>query len=238
MFLVVGLGNPGAGYTNNRHNIGFMAVDEIVRRHSFSSFRSKFDGEIAQGTIDGETVLALKPQTYMNLSGNSVLKAASFYKIPPENIIVIHDDLDLAPAKLKVKQGGGSGGHNGIKSIDANLGANYHRIRLGIGHPQGKMEVANFVLADFAKADGEWLEPLLKAVAEALPLFLNKSPAAFATKVSLLINPKPAPKPKAEKPVATPENKIPEKSDDAGGILRSALEKALGLVHAANNKKS
>ncbi|MEQ8322868.1 MAG: aminoacyl-tRNA hydrolase [Rhodospirillales bacterium] len=189
MFLVVGLGNPGQTYAGNRHNIGFMAVDEIVRRHGFSPWRAKFQGEIADGTVAGRKVLALKPLTYMNDSGRSVLAAATFYKIPPEDIIVFHDEIDLAPGKLRVKRGGGHAGHNGLRSIHAGIGAAYARVRMGVGHPGDKGEVKNYVLRDFAKADGEWLDPMLDGCAEFLDDVLSGDDPSFMSKVAHRISP-------------------------------------------------
>ncbi len=189
MLLLVGLGNPGEGYAGNRHNIGFMAVDEIVRRHSFQPFRAKFKGELAEGRVGREKVLALKPMTYMNESGRSVLAAASFYKIPPEDILVIHDELDLAAGKLRLKTGGGHAGHNGLRSIHAHIGDKYRRLRLGIGHPGDKAKVTGHVLKDFAKADSDWLEPLLDAVADHIGLALDGDDAGFLNQVARDINP-------------------------------------------------
>ncbi|MBP5353446.1 MAG: aminoacyl-tRNA hydrolase [Alphaproteobacteria bacterium] len=187
MFLVVGLGNPGAEYAATRHNVGFMAADEIHRRYNFSAFRSKFDGLIAEGQIAGEKVYLLKPQTFMNLSGNSVVKAASFYKILPENIIVIHDDMDLPTDKIKAKLGGGSGGHNGLKSIDSCITPNYNRIRLGIGHPVVKDEtnVVNHVLSGFSKQDKVNLEDNIDIVADLLPVLIQKGMAEFCNQLGL-----------------------------------------------------
>lgn len=167
MLLFVGLGNPGADYARNRHNIGFMAVDALVRRHSFSPWRAKFQGQVCEGTIAGEKVVALKPETYMNESGRSVAACAQFYKIEPKDIVVFHDELDLLPAKVRVKTGGGHAGHNGLRSITAHLGPDFRRIRLGIGHPGAKERVTGWVLGDFAKVDREWLEPLLDDIAAA-----------------------------------------------------------------------
>ncbi len=189
MFLVVGLGNPGQTYAANRHNIGFMAVDEIVRRHGFSPWRAKFQGEISDGTVAGRKVLALKPLTYMNDSGRSVLAAATFYKIPPEDIIVFHDEIDLAPGKLRVKRGGGHAGHNGLRSIHAGIGAAYARVRMGVGHPGEKSEVKNYVLRDFAKADNVWLEPMLDGCAEFLDDVLSEDDPSFMSKVAHRISP-------------------------------------------------
>ena len=187
MFLVVGLGNPGAEYAATRHNVGFMAADEIHRRYNFLPWRTKFDGLIAEGEISGEKVYLLKPQTYMNLSGNSVVKAAHFYKILPQNIVVIHDDMDLPCNKLKAKLGGGSGGHNGIKSIDAAISPNYNRIRLGVGHPQNKSEenVVNHVLSGFSKADKADVDNNIDLAAELIGILLEKGVAEFSNQIGL-----------------------------------------------------
>ena len=166
MQLLVGLGNPGDKYRRNRHNIGFLAVEEIASRHGFPPFREKFKGLIGEGTIGGEKVLILKPQTFMNSSGESIEAAAQFYKIPPEDITVVYDELDLVPGKARIKVGGGNGGHNGLRSIDPRLGTNYRRVRLGIGHPGHKDAVMPWVLGDFSKADLVWLEPLLGTLAD------------------------------------------------------------------------
>lgn len=175
MLLLVGLGNPGNKYSNNRHNIGFMAVDEIGHRHNFSAPKAKFQGILSEGRLGQEKALILKPQTYMNLSGQSVGEAARFYKIPPENIFVFHDELDIPAAKIKFKTGGGHAGHNGLRSLDQHLGKNYHRIRMGIGHPGAKEQVNGHVLGDFAKADQNWLQDILDAVACAAPALADKS---------------------------------------------------------------
>jgi PTH1 family peptidyl-tRNA hydrolase len=153
MHLLVGLGNPGPKYAGNRHNIGFMAVDEIVRRHGFSAWRRRYQGEAAEGTLAGEKVLALKPATYMNESGRSVGEAARFFDIDPAQVIVFYDEIDLIEGKLRVKFGGGAAGHNGIRSIIAHLGPHFQRVRIGIGHPGEKSLVHPHVLGDFAKAD-------------------------------------------------------------------------------------
>ncbi len=199
MLLVVGLGNPGAEHARNRHNIGFMAVDAIVRRHAFGPFRAKFHGEIAQGDVAGARVLALKPTTYMNDSGRSVAAAAGFFKIPPADVVVLHDELDLAGGRLRVKRGGGHAGHNGLRSIHAHLGADYRRIRLGIGHPGDKDQVTQHVLRDFAKADDAWLEKLLEAIADGFALVVDGDDSGFMSKVALAMKP---PQPKAPEPAA------------------------------------
>lgn len=189
MRLFVGLGNPGQKYQHNRHNIGFMAMDEIVRRHNFSSWTKKFQGELSSGDIDGVKTLLLKPQTFMNLSGQSVQAAAAFYKIAPQDIVVFHDELDLAPGKLRVKKGGGAGGHNGLKSIDDHLGQDYWRVRMGIGHPGNKDMVSGYVLNDFAKADQEWLTALIETVSDLADLLAQGKAELFMTKVAQVMQP-------------------------------------------------
>ncbi len=200
MLLLVGLGNPGNKYADNRHNIGFMAVDEIVRRHDFAVARKRFQGLLCEGKLGGQKVLALKPQTFMNESGRSVGEAARFYKLSPDQIVVIHDELDLAPGKLRVKRGGGLAGHNGLRSLAAHIGKDFRRIRLGVGHPGDKGKVLSHVLRDFAKADDAWLDPLLAAMVQAAPLLVrDDSDSAFASKVALILKP-PTHKPKPEAP--------------------------------------
>lgn len=227
MILVVGLGNPGPEYSQNRHNIGFMAADELVRRHCFGPWRAKFQGNLAEGTIDGVKVLALKPLTYMNLSGQSVAAAARFLKIAVEDVIVLHDELDVAPGKVKVKRGGGAGGHNGLKSIDSHLGQNYRRVRLGIGHPGDKDRVAGYVLNDFAKAE-TWVGPLLDAVAEAFPKLLAGDDAGFMNRVTVLTAPPKPKKDKADQAQAKPApSAAPAASVAVSGPLAQAMKAAL-----------
>ncbi|MBB4002397.1 aminoacyl-tRNA hydrolase [Aurantimonas endophytica] len=186
MLLIAGLGNPGSRYAGNRHNIGFMAVDEIARDPAFGPWSKKFSGEIAEGLIGGEKVVLLKPQTFMNESGRSVGDAVRFYKLEPSQVVVIHDELDLPPGKLRVKTGGGNGGHNGLRSIDAHLGSkDYRRVRLGIGHPGSKEAVTPHVLGDFAKVDREWLEPFLEAVARHVDSLAKGEDAVFMNKVAM-----------------------------------------------------
>jgi PTH1 family peptidyl-tRNA hydrolase len=191
MQLWVGLGNPEPGMARNRHNIGFMALDVIAIRHGFGPWRQRFKGLVAEGAVGPHKVLALKPQTYMNASGESVQAAASFYKLPPEAIIAFHDDLDLAPGKVRVKRGGGAAGHNGLRSMDRVLGTpEYWRVRLGIGHPGEKERVLGHVLGDFGKDDRAWLVRVLDAVAEAAVLLADGKPEEFMTKVALLAPPR------------------------------------------------
>lgn len=184
MLLLVGLGNPGAKYERNRHNIGFMAVDAIIRRHSFGPEREKFSALLSDGRFGAAKVIALKPQAFMNLSGQAVGEAMRFFKLAPEDVVVFHDDLDLAPGKVKVKQGGGHGGHNGLRSLDAHIGKDYWRIRLGIGHPGHKDRVTPYVLGDFSSADRDWLEPLLDGLADAAPA-LEDGSQAFTNALAL-----------------------------------------------------
>ncbi|MGE0657874.1 MAG: aminoacyl-tRNA hydrolase [Reyranellaceae bacterium] len=191
MLLLVGLGNPGARYAGTRHNIGFMAADLIVRRHGFSPWRKRFQGEAAEGSLDAVRTLALKPQTFMNESGRAVGEAMKFYKLTPEDVVVLYDEIDLAPGKIKVKKGGGAAGHNGIRSIDAHIGPDFWRVRLGVGHPGDKSRVHGYVLSDFAKADQPWLEKLLEAVSDAMPLMAQKQDGRFMSRVALLTQPPP-----------------------------------------------
>lgn len=187
MFLVIGLGNPGNEYRLNRHNIGFMAVDEIMRAHSFAAEKKKFNALIAEGTIDGMRVLCLKPQTYMNESGNAASQAMGFYKIPLAQVIVIHDELDLAFAKLRLKIGGGAAGHNGLRSLDAHIGADYKRLRYGIGHPGHKDLVSNYVLNDFSKKECELADEQLSKIAKNFGLLLKGDEAGFLNKAKMEI---------------------------------------------------
>ncbi len=189
MLLFAGLGNPGAKYANNRHNIGFMAVDEIVRRHNFSSWRKKFSSDMSEGNLGGEKVMVLKPQTYMNESGRAVGEAVRFHNIPLENVYVFYDELDLEPGKMRVKLGGGAAGHNGIRSIAAHITPDFKRVRLGIGHPGDKDMVMPHVLGDFAKSDRDWLAKLLTGVADEVELLADAKDEKFQSKVALVLNP-------------------------------------------------
>lgn len=184
MLVVVGLGNPGDSYCNNRHNIGFMAVEEIHRHFSFSSWTKKFQALISEAVIEGEKVLLVKPQTFMNLSGQAVGELTRFYKIASEDVIVIHDELDLPPGKVKTKIGGGAGGHNGLKSIDSHITPNYVRVRIGIGHPGHKDQVSPYVLSNFSGSDKKWVEQVCDDIARALPDFMNDGLEAFQKKLT------------------------------------------------------
>ena len=185
MRLFVGLGNPGAKYAHNRHNIGFMAVDEIARRHGFAPWRRRFQGETTEGSLDGERVVMLRPTTFMNESGRAVQEAASFFKIAPGEVTVFQDELELPPAKVRVKVGGGIAGHNGLRSISAHIGNDYRRVRLGIGHPGVKELVHGYVLSDFAKDERPWVQALCEAVAESAGLLTTDRDSTFQNKVHL-----------------------------------------------------
>ncbi len=196
MLLLVGLGNPGPRYEHNRHNVGFMAVDAIVRRHSFQSGRARFQAVCAEGLIDGRKTLAMLPTTFMNESGRAVGEAVRFFKLDPSQVVVLHDELDLAFGKIRAKRGGGHAGHNGLRSIDHHIGPDFWRIRIGIGHPGDKERVHGHVLSDFAKAEGPMLERIIDAIADAAPLIAKDDFNGFMTRVALLVNP---PKPKTPK---------------------------------------
>ena len=196
MLLLVGLGNPGTGYAKHRHNIGFMAIDAIAERYSLGPFRAKFRGLAAEGDISGRKVLALKPETFMNESGQSVEAARAFYKIPPEDIIVFHDEIDLVAGKVRVKRGGGHAGHNGLRSIHAHIGPDYGRVRLGIGHPGDKDKVTGHVLKNFAKADAQWVEKVLDALAKHAGLLIEGEDSAYMSKAAEAVTPPRPKKPK------------------------------------------
>ena len=181
MWLFVGLGNPGRDYERNRHNVGFMVLDAVQNEFPvFSTYKSKFQGQVSEGRLANQKVLLLKPETYMNNSGQSVAKAAKFYKIEPDNIIVFHDELDIAPSTVRVKQGGGNAGHNGLKSIKAHLGtADFWRVRIGIGRPHPQADVSNYVLDNFSKAEQEWLEPLMTYMGDKADVIISDTPKAY-----------------------------------------------------------
>jgi PTH1 family peptidyl-tRNA hydrolase len=189
MKLFVGLGNPGSGYARHRHNIGFLAADAIAEAHGFGPWRAKFRGQIAEGRLGAEKVLILKPGTYVNLSGDAVRAALQFYKLEPSDVVVFHDELDLAPGKVRVKTGGGHAGHNGLRSIDAHIGPDFTRVRLGIGHPGNKRLVNNHVLGDFAKADAGWVEDLLRGVAEGAPALAGGDSTGFLNAIAQRMSP-------------------------------------------------
>ena len=206
MLLLVGLGNPGAQYARHRHNVGFMAVDQIADAAGFGPPRRKFRSDLREGEIAGEKTLALKPQTYMNDSGEAVGEAMRFYKLSPADVVVFHDELDLAPGKIKIKTGGGLAGHNGLKSIGQHIGAEFRRVRIGIGHPGLRERVTGHVLGDFSKDDQAWLAPLLEALASRAG-FIKDGDARYATAVAEALAP---PRPVREKPVALRPSASPD----------------------------
>ena len=201
MRLFVGLGNPGAKYAHNRHNIGFMVVDEIARRHGFAPWRGRFQGETAEGTLDRERVVLLRPSTFMNESGRAVQEAANFFKLAAGEIIVFQDELELPAAKVRVKVGGGIAGHNGLRSISSHIGNDYRRVRLGIGHPGVKELVHGYVLSDFAKDERPWVVALCEAIADNAGLLVTDRDSTFQNKVHLAMQAKG----------------FIDKGDDAGG---------------------
>jgi peptidyl-tRNA hydrolase, PTH1 family len=223
MRLFVGLGNPGAKYAGNRHNIGFMAVDRIAADHGFSPWRKGFHGLVSEGRLGLEKVLLLKPETFMNLSGQSVQAAVSFHKLGLNEVTVFHDDLDLAPGRIKAKVGGGHAGHNGLRSIHAHLGEGYGRVRLGIGHPGHKDAVAAYVLHDFAKADAEWIEPLLTGISDGAAALAGGDQAAFLNAVGLRMAP---PRTKgAELRAEKPAPAAPDAAEDARSPMQKLLDR-------------
>lgn len=227
MKLFVGLGNPGAKYAANRHNIGFMALDRIAADHGFGPWKRAFQGLVSEGRLGGEKILLLKPETFMNLSGQSVQAAVQFHKIDLADVTVFHDELDLPPAKIKYKMGGGHAGHNGLRSIHAHMGEGYGRLRLGIGHPGHKDRVADYVLHDFAKADQAWLEEVMSGISAGIAELAQGDAAKFLNAAALRMNPpkeKPAPKSTEMKPAETaPATPLPKPDESQDN--RTALER-------------
>ncbi|MCV2894525.1 aminoacyl-tRNA hydrolase [Lentibacter sp. XHP0401] len=224
MQLFVGLGNPGAKYAQNRHNIGFMALDEIASAHGFGPWKSRFQASVSEGRFGSDKVVLIKPETFMNLSGQSVGEAMRFYKLTPDDVTVFHDELDLAPGKCRVKLGGGHAGHNGLRSIHAHIGPDYHRIRLGIGHPGHKDAVARYVLNDFAKAEAGWLDDLLRGIADGAPDLARGDSSRFMNAVALRVNPpreKPAKAKQAEKTDAAAQ----EPAEDTRSAMQKLMDK-------------
>jgi peptidyl-tRNA hydrolase, PTH1 family len=234
MKLFVGLGNPGAQYAFNRHNVGFMAVDAIAAAHDFPAWRKPFSGLASEGRLGGEQVLLVKPGTFMNESGRAVGDAMRFYKLDLADIVVFHDELDLAPGKVRVKTGGGVAGHNGLKSLTAHIGNDYVRVRIGIGHPGSKELVTGYVLHDFAKADHAWLEPLLAAIAEEAPYLAEGANDKFQSRVAHALQSEPEPPDEEPKPRAKPAPRRKEPVADTKnghapeGTLASKLRRWFG----------
>lgn len=234
MQLFVGLGNPGDKYRNNRHNVGFMAIDAIAARHGFAPFRQKFSGLISEGTIDGAKVLLLKPQTYMNNSGDSVKAATQFYKLGPADVTVLYDEIDLTPGKVRIKTGGGNGGHNGLRSIDPQIGTGYRRVRLGIGHPGSKDAVHHWVLGDFSKAERGWMEPLLDTLAANAGLLVAGDDSGLMNKLALAVAAEDEAateatgKPKAQSHIRAARRPEPQAKVPETGPMAAMLKKIFG----------
>ena len=220
MRLFVGLGNPGGKYAENRHNIGFMAVERIADDYGFAPWRSKFQGKVSEGILGHEKVILLKPETFMNLSGQSVGEAMRFYKLTPADVVVFHDELDLAPGKVRVKTGGGHAGHNGLRSIHQHIGADYDRVRMGIGHPGHKDRVAGYVLSDFAKAEQNWLDDVLRGSSDGAAALASGDGGKFSNAVAMRVAP---PRPSTGK--KTPDTTTSPKKDTQKDDPRSAMEK-------------
>ncbi|QUJ75389.1 aminoacyl-tRNA hydrolase [Sulfitobacter albidus] len=225
MKLIVGLGNPGAKYARHRHNIGFMALDRIAADHGFAPWKGKHQGSISEGRFGADRCALLKPETFMNRSGDSVQAAAAFFKIGPEDIIVLHDEIDLAPGKVKFKQGGGHAGHNGLRSIHGHLGAEYARVRLGVGHPGHKDRVPGYVLHDFAKADEDWLDDVLRGVSDGAPHLAAGDGAKFMNAVAQRIAPS-RPSTGTKGPARAPQA-APPKQDPPAEEARSPMQRLL-----------
>ena len=222
MLIFAGLGNPGPKYAGNRHNIGFMAVDRIAEDHGFESWRGKFQSSISEGRLGSEKVLLIKPETFMNTSGQPVGEAMRFYKLDPQDVIVFHDELDLAPGKCRVKQGGGHAGHNGLRSLHQHIGESYGRVRLGIGHPGHKDRVSGYVLSDFAKSEQDWLDDLLRGISDGAADLAAGRNDKFLIAVSLRTAP-----PRSSK--STPKARPSERTEapPAKDLNRSPLQKLI-----------
>jgi PTH1 family peptidyl-tRNA hydrolase len=224
MQIFVGLGNPGPKYAENRHNIGFMAMDEIAQAHDFGPWRSKFQAQMTEGRLGNDKVILLKPETFMNLSGQSVGEAMRFYKLTADDVVVFHDELDLAPGKCRVKTGGGHAGHNGLRSIHQHIGEAYHRVRLGIGHPGHKDRVAGYVLSDFAKAEQNWLDDLIRGIGRGAAKLADGDTAGFMNAVALA-RPQPVKAAKPTKALQPQIDKTAPPTNNAAEDDRSPLQK-------------
>ncbi len=225
MIILAGLGNPGQKYARHRHNVGFMAVDRIAAHFDFPAWSKKFQGLVTNGRIGGDRVVLLKPQTMMNASGRSVSQAVRFYRVETENLVVFHDELDLAPGKVRIKTGGGTAGHNGLRSIDEHLGKNFRRVRIGIGHPGDKSRVIGHVLGNFASSDADWLDPLLDAMARSSPSIIEGDDAAFMNGLARLRRAEEAPRARSEKVTRHQEtDPVPE----SPSLFRQLLERWRG----------
>ncbi|MCW1951639.1 MAG: aminoacyl-tRNA hydrolase [Octadecabacter sp.] len=222
MKLFVGLGNPGAKYAQNRHNIGFMALDHIASDHNFTPWRSKFQGQITEGRLGQDKVVLLKPATFMNLSGQSVGEAMRFYKLDSTDVVVFHDEIDLAPAKVRLKSGGGHAGHNGLRSIHQHISPHYDRVRLGVGHPGHKDRVPGYVLSDFAKADQNWLDDVLRGISDGAAYLADDEGPKFLNAVALRVTP---PRRSTGTKGKAPAKETPRHSESDAEDTRTALQK-------------
>lgn len=233
MLIFAGLGNPGAKYARNRHNIGFMAVDRIAEDHGFGPWKAKFQAQISEGRLGTQKVLLLKPQTFMNLSGQAVGEAMRFYKLTAQDVTVLHDEIDLAPGKLRVKQGGGHAGHNGLRSLHQHIGPDYRRVRIGVGHPGRKELVPHYVLQDFAKADADWLDDLLRGIGDGAAHLAEGANDRFQNAVAQRMAPARAPRAPASSgaddkpPAATPsrETEAAEEREDSRSPLQRLVDR-------------
>lgn len=223
MRLIAGLGNPGSSYSKNRHNVGFMALDRIAEAGRFGGWKKKHQGLATDGLLGGEKVVLLKPGTFMNKSGQAVAEAMRFFKLDPADVIVIHDEIDLAPGKLRVKEGGGHAGHNGLRSIHQHIGPDYVRVRIGVGHPGRKEAVPGYVLHDFAKADSDWLDPILDRIGNAAGYLASGDNNRFLTAVTANVSStKPPTKPAT--PTAPPKEAPKSKLAELLGRLAGSKE--------------
>lgn len=225
MKLFVGLGNPGAKYAQNRHNIGFMAVDRIQSDHGFAPWRSKFQGQVCEGRLGSEKVILLKPETFMNRSGQSVGEAARFYKVDPSDIVVFHDEIDLAPGKLRVKQGGGHAGHNGLRSLHGHIGDAYGRVRMGVGHPGHKDAVATYVLKDFSKSDQAWLDDMLRGISDGAAALAQGDTGRFQNAVALRLNPPRSSKTSSAEVESAQPPETPAQPEDKRSPLQKLVDR-------------
>jgi PTH1 family peptidyl-tRNA hydrolase len=233
MRLFVGLGNPGAKYAGNRHNLGFMVLDRIAADHGFPAFRAKFQGLVSEGRLGTERIVLLKPGTFMNLSGQSVRAALDFYKIEAPDVLVFHDEVDLAPGKVRLKTGGGHAGHNGLRSLHAHIGADYARVRIGVGHPGHKDRVAAYLLSDFAKAEQPMLDDLLRGISEGAPALAAGDGARFLNAVAARTAPhrpstgtrRPADAPPPEPAPARAGPDAAETPPPSPGLLQKLLDR-------------
>ncbi|MEL6102199.1 MAG: aminoacyl-tRNA hydrolase [Pseudomonadota bacterium] len=223
MKLIVGLGNPGPKYARHRHNIGFMVLDRIAADHGFPTWKSKHQGSVSEGRFGSDRAILLKPETYMNKSGDSVGAAMRFYKLEPQDVIVFHDEIDLSPGKVRVKDGGGHAGHNGLRSVHAHIGPDYQRVRLGVGHPGHKDRVPSYVLNDFAKADQEWLEDVIRGCSDGITHLVASDPGRFMNAVALRTAPPRSGNGSHAKP--NPETKDEKVPEPEGTDTRSPLQK-------------